>query len=668
MALEAFFGLSLGYNFALSLKKEAEVKQGKNEYQASAYQIQNVFSVSALASRIIAEIPYSPLRTGMTVGNILMPVAGIVLCPASAMIKQGHYENGVRCFDALVEPYCPQAKGVLPEQINERKVKIFSFFAENVTTMTSVGLLAGTVALPFLGFGPLAAGILLPVAFEAMSSANLVPTSITAAVEKYMPTVSNASMLVGGGIFSQAFAAAALASGIPGVSDYVQKKIEKIVFKSLTLEGPSLEEIDAPWEEQNHLSFEEIDYILNNHDPDLYEINPTHCSKQAYISVDVPENRDFKIFNSLFETINWVERYCVIKPAFRDDDRFLDEMAKKFRIKKEDVQKDFEIYLDKLAVEADCNQEEFLARQLQEQMNSLVMILCGEKAAKGFQHDLQDGMDACSKILAYLLDKPSDSHTAHIEFEDILIKLAIEGGDYCARGIKRTAMEIVSGIIIQGLYALKDPQKDYELKIRQHLQLSRQQIMQSVYQKMIEVMVRLAKEGDGVWVSQRAQTTDVHAVAIAQDVHTMDLYRQYLSLGFCPLTTNERNQFGVSDFATWSMYRPIRKEMYLTYQLTLDGGIREEGELYFCNYFRQKISELPLLTMDQQETLIEKLTDCIEGEKTLKSFHRLFFVMQGILKVKPIYHDWVEVPVPVDDDPPASDGETKDELSEWLAI
>ena len=658
MALEAFFGLSLGYNYALARKKEAEVKQGKNDYQASVYQMQSLINFSTLAERILSQIPYAPLRTGITIGNTILPFAGIILCPASAAIKQGHYEQGVKCFNALVEPYSPKIAGILPQQLHETRVKLFSFLSENIGSITKAGVLAGTVALPFLGFGYLAAGIAGPLAFETLDAANLIPSKVSLVVEKYMPTVSNAALLVGGGLFSKTFAIATLGSEIPGASTYVQKKIEKLFFKNFKVDGPSLEEIDAPWEERNDLSFEEINHILNNDDHFQYEINPAHCSKQAYIAVNIPEDRNFKNFIELFEKINWSERYSLLKSSFRDDDRFLDLLKQHFPDQSiEHIREHFEVYLENLASESAMTKEDLLAKQLFEQMNQLVMILCQEKTPKGFLHDLQDAMDACSQILAYLNNQPIDNREAQIEKEDILLKLAIEGGDYCARGIKRTAMEVASGIVSQGLQQLEDPLQNYELQIRQQLQFMRQQIMQSIYQKMIEIMVRLAKEGNGVWISKESQTTDVHAVAAAQDVHTMDLFRQYLTLGFCPLTANERHRFGIPDFITWLSYREIRSEMYATYQSNLDQAIKEKGEIYFCNYLRQKISYLPLLSLEQKEFLIDKLAECSEGEKTLKSFHRLFFVMQGVLKIKPIYSDWVELS--------NEEKDAEDELPDW---
>ncbi len=664
MNLEALIGISLGHNFALAMKKEAEVKQGKNDYEASLYQIQGLSCLSSLASCIFSKMPY--LNVGITVGNTILPFAGLILCPTSAIVKNGRYEQGVQCFDALMEKQFPRLTGILPSTVSETSVKIFSFLADYSSTITTTALTISVVTLPFFGMGYMAAGIGVPMAYQALESANLVPTKISGAIEKVMPTVVNASLLLGGGPFSKVLSFAALSSCIPGVSDYVQKKAEKIFFKKKHSQGPSLEEIDTPWVEQNELSFDAINYILENHDEYLYKINPAHCSKQAYFGIDIPKDHNFKNFLTLFEKFNWKDRYQLLKPAFRDDDRFIDFLKQKFPFQEvKSYIDEFETYIEKLALEMDLSKEEFLAEFLRGQMKGFVSVLCQEKAAKGSLQDTEDCIDSCCKILPYLLSKSEDFEKGKVEIEDILLKLAIEGGDYCARGLKRASAEIVSGLVFEGIPGLDDPQKQYTLKIRQYLQQSRQKIMHAIYQKMIEIMVRLAKEGNGVFVSTHRQTTDEHAVAIAQDVHTSDLYRQYLSLGFVPMTENERAQFGLVDFGTWSMYHPVRKQMYAAYYENLNMSIKENGEIYFIEYFRKKISDLEHLTLDQQEFLIEKLAMCSEGEKTLRSFHRLFFVMQGILNVKPIYEDWIKVIPKVAS---ISTEKFEEEISGWTVV
>lgn len=667
MSVEAILGLSLGYNYVSSSKKEAEVKQGKNEYQASAYQIQGITSLSTLAKPMLTQIPSAPVRIGVMVGNTMLPLVSIFLCPTSAAIRQGHYEDGVRCFDALAESNFPKFKGLFPQHLNENRVKAFSFLSENMSVITKIGVAVVTVTLPFFGFGSLAAGIAGPVIFQALETANLVPTKVSLAVEKYMPTVANASILVGGGLFSQVLAAVTLLGATPKTSMFIQKKVENLILKKWLKEGPTLEEIDAPWEERNDLTFEQFKYIFENDDPDKYEINPSHCSKQAYFGLNIPEDRNFKSFLNLFEQIDWTERYHLLKRAFKDDDRFVDLLKQKFPgNSNENLRENFEQYVEKLASEEGQSKEEFLAAQLRMQMQQLVAVLCKEELPKGLIHDLEDAIVNSGQILAYLLMKNEDNPTDKIEMEDTLIKLAIEGGDYCARGVKRATGEISSGIISRFMKIEDEPLKAYELKIRQQLQFMRQQIMQSFYQKVIEIMVKMSKGEALSSFSFNKQTTDKHAVAISEDVHTMDFYRQYLALGFYPLTENERSRFGFSDFANWTMYGSSRQNMYIQYQEVLDQAIKENGEIYFCNYIRQKIESLPNISSEQKEELIEILIDCDEGEKTLKKFYRLFFVLQGVLNVKTIYADWVNLDV--EDDPPLSEEEIANELTDWVQL
>lgn len=714
MALQAFTGLGIGHNLIYSIKKVEELKQGKNDTQASLYQIQGLSSFTVLANQILSLIPSTPIRVSFDIVNSLLPFAGLIACPTSAMVKQGNYEDGVKYFDAFMKEKCPRLEGLFPQKLDETRAKILNFLADHTSTLTTVGVATTAVALPFLGLEYLAVGIGLPILYHTLESANLVPTRVRIAVEKYMPTIVNASLLLGGGPISKALSIITLSSLVPGdyiqknVSEYVLKKVNKFFHKHMEgASGPSLDEIDAPWVEKTDLSFDDINYILENDDQGLYDLNPAHCSKQAHINVNLPENRDFKSFLTFFEKFNWKERYHILLPKFKDDDRFVDLLKQKFpEGTEEHFRTNFDFYIEKLAAEiglskeeyltqyfddhlldllkekfpnamhqhyrehcetyigelaakANISKEEYLAQQLSEQMNDFVLIMCKEKAVKGFAYDLEDAIDSCSLILGYLHSMP-DSLT--VEVEDILIKLSIEGGDYCARGIKRAAAETALSIIVDALPEKDDPLKVFELRIRQQLQLLRHQIMQNLYAKMIEGMVKFGKEGKKANLSMDGQTTDAVAVGIAQDVHTMDLYRNYLSLGFYPLTSEERSLFGLTDLVQWAMYTPIRNAMYQIYRDDLDKPIKEIGEVHFAINMRQKINGLQSLSTDQKEALVEKLAMCAEGEKTLKSFRRLFYVMQGILTIKPILIDWTEIT----NEPLISNEKFEDEINEWV--
>lgn len=642
-------GLSIGYTFALLKNKEEEVDQGGSSYKASVLQIGQIANLSNVIGPLANEIPYAPLQFVMTTCNTILPFASMAVCPLAAAVKEGHYEQGVKILQSATgEGQLSRLTSNLPEKLSERSIQVFNFLADNTGNAVRVAMLVGAVALPFVCSAYLAGAMLVPIAYEAIDSRGFVPRKISLFMEKYMPAGIQMCTLIGCGPLSQLLSIASLASYFPCVNQAIHKKINQLTSHYLGLTGPTLEEIDAPVKTYKELSFEEIKKILNGDDLE-YEINSSHCSKKIYEDGELSEERDFNKYLELFQAVAWEQRYGILKQKFRDDDRFIKFLKKTFpTTSNEDIYGNFEKYLEKLALEAKKTKELYLADKLREQMKHLVKILHGQERAKGSQKDTEDAIYNCSKILHYLLSLDSASY---IEKEDILLKLAIEGGEYCARGIKRASGEILSSIIRGGLDKNEgfDPIKDYEWKIGQQLEQLRLTILETIYQKIIETMVRLAREGSEVKVFLDQETTDPEAVAIAQDVHTIDLYRLYLTLGFYPLNENERSAFGMNELVLWEIYGPIRQEMYGIYHARLNECFAEVGEIHFANYLRLAFQSNSSLSEEEREMLLDMYSECNEGKwsiwSTKEKFYRLFFVIQGVLRKQKIYEeDWVELP------------------------
>lgn len=630
MATEGLFGVVCGYMFANSAKKRDELAQGGNEILGAAYQSQGLGILSSIASRILSQIPYAPLRLGAQVVNGVTPAAGIVLCPAAAVIKKGRYEAGVAYLNSVSTPYISTPASWLPSKLDAARVKLFTAISDNTTALTTGAMLTATVALPFFGMGALAAGLTIPIAFQALESAEMVPTDVSLFLEKYMPTLSNVAMIAGGGPISQLIAVASIGGSIPVVSDYLQKKGEDLVLRFVSIPGPTLDEIDAEWQLNEDLTYQEILYIIENSEPYLYKINPAHCSKQASFDLEIPEDRNFQGFLERIQEIDWEKRYPLLKRAFRDDDRFIAVIRKKFP---QSSNIDFEQHLEALAGECNQTKEQFLASKLKEQMQILVEFLTNKRTPTGFLNDMQDAIDLAAQILPYLNKLNIENPLERVELEDLLLKLAIEGGEYCARGIKRAFSEIAFGTVYKDAHN-SDPEKSFILSIRQTLQLLRQQIMQSNFQQAVDLMVQFGKEGKVKLTRSDATATDESTAAIVQDIHMMDIFRQYSTLGFYPITQNERDRFTATDTFNWKTQGAIRVGLYEIYKSQLNDAIDIVGELQFANYIREKITSLEQLTEDQKEQLIERLALCAGDDTALDGFKRLFFVMQGVLKVE----------------------------------
>lgn len=642
-------GFGIGNAIANFQTKEEEIKQGKNNYLASVFQAGQVGNFSQVAGVLIPHIPNTPCRLIVGIANTILPLLGLVACPVAAAVKEGHYETGAKLFNMATED-TRLALLAVPEELSLPTNRLFKYLADNTGNLARAGTVIGALALPIFGGAYLTAAMLVPIAFECMDSKGLIPQSISLAAEKYMPAASETCMLLSGGIVSQLFSAASLANRSTYLSQRLHRKLDSTVSSYFHLKGASLAEIDAPLIECKELTFDRINDILNGNRCE-FEINPAHCSKAACALIDMPEDEDLAKFLILFNEIDWHQCYVQLKNKFHDDDRFIEEFKTICGVTDEELIANFENYISTQAAKEEKTKEQFLSDQLKLQMTGLVNALLGITRIKGSQHDLQDAIANCKKILAYLVNSP-DQAVTQVEREDILLKLAVEGGEYCARGVKRASLEILGGIVQQGFPSEGqefDPHKSYEQKIRQSLELARSTILQSVYQKLIETLTRLAKKGANVKIADDAQTIDAQAVAIAQDVHTMDLYRQYLSLGFYPLTQNERNAFGLTELINWGspLYREIRSCMYTSYYDQLDESIKELGELHFANHLRALLEKNPSLDEQQREDILDKFMYCNNHiwtfEDSQERFHRLFFVMIGVLHHEPLYEDWVEV-------------------------
>lgn len=654
--LEAALGLSTGYTYALSKKKEDEVRQGENSYQASLFQFSQVAVLSNVTGILAEAIPNPAVRLAAITANVVTPVLSFFFCPTFAAVKQGHYETAA----GTVNQKPPTALAIIPEQLSPKTAKVMTYLADHTGDIANAGILVSTAALPLIGNYPLAIAMAFPLVYEALDSRGFVPQRISLMIERYMPAMTDFTFLATGNILTRALSAVSLSSSIPSANQIVHRKIDKIAHQFMTLEGPTMEEIDAPLVEKKDLSYHDIMGILRG-ETNEFELNPAHLSKWANYFIELPKDTEFQKFLELFDKINWEEKYILLRRSFFDDDRFQAFLREKFPDVKIDAD-NFEEQIQLLADEEGKTKEKYLADQIRYQLNECILVLKYEKPVTGMKQDLDTSVENCSQILSYLttLNPENDS----VEIEDILIKISMEAGEYCARGIKRASNEILSGILQQEVKDKSeiDPMKEYELGLRQRLQQERLRILQNYYLRFVDLLVQVAKHGRATPLPSQLQSTDEHALAVAEDVHTMDIYRNCFALGFYPMTQYERDSFGLMELFMWGSpshpFRQMRLEMYREYQNELDSIVREIGELNFSNYIRQLIQENPNLEEPQKEEILEQFL-----EVPIERFHQLMFVFLGVMRHKEIWDEWSVVEIEDEED-----NVTVDDLSDWTLV
>jgi hypothetical protein len=623
---EGIAGFGAGYQYATAKSKEDEVKQGKNYYLAAAPVIGQVGLVGLVTSKLSELFPQHPLSLPTRILSNVVPVLNIPFALLCAAVKQGDYNDIAAHINNWGKlPFS------LPVSLGERSVKVLSFFAEHAGNMARVAMLAGSVALIVLGNVYFGGAVLAAVGYEAIDQMGLIPRKVSLFMERYLPTVSLIGLLIGGTFFNRLGSALILPTYLfSSFNDWLNQKVDWLARKFFNIQGPTVIEIDAPLTEKKELNFTEIQQILNGNPYD-YEINPAHCSKWVADLNQLPTNYNFDTFQTLFDEIDWTARYAVVLGQLRDDDRFIDFLSTKFEKVKEKIKAEREevrnrtkeaytlvdSYIQSLAAEANVSKEEFAAKWLKEQMEELIQVLKGEKRVKGSQCDLDDAISDCAKLVPYAVSLKQERND--LDLESILLKLAVEGGGYCARGIKRATNELVGQLLQHGKTDQEndDPIKSYEIRLKQSLQDVRHRIVQEFYQDIVKLL---------------------HIPnAIAQDTHGFDLYRIFLSLGFYPLTAHERNQIGVGEIGVWELYADARTGMYRLYQRRFADAISQAGGIViFSAYIRGLINQNQTLSPEEKERIVSQMVtwndDSWTGEEMMERFQRLAFVMLGVLR------------------------------------
>jgi hypothetical protein len=347
-----------------------------------------------------------------------------------------------------------------------------------------------------------------------------------------------------------------------------------------------------------------------NASDDDFVINAAYASKPCFNNSQLPHDYNFRDLKKLTNRIDWNSKYPLIKAKLRDDDQFIAFLEKKFPEHARNTKNVFDTLLERLAQEKNISVESYAAHYVQEHMKSFSKLLrCPYLSrVKGLQSDLAEARENTSMILAYLktLDWKKDKVTG----EDILLKLAVEGGDYCALGMERASREILPLIYSTRIAQISDPISQYELALQQKLELLRYQILQQKFQELTQ-----------------------EASAIRSNVHIHDIVFLSQALNFYPLTSAQRFAFNAAATFLRFTYRAKLPLLLNAYKSRLPESVKEIGRIHFWDYIRQALENNELLTEAQKEDLIP-VSDPVKLEKNEKPLMRLMFVMLGVLCFK----------------------------------
>lgn len=615
-------GCAIGAKYSLLKKKEDEIKQGKNYLLSSLFLIFQVYCVGSLIPQLSKNFVKNPfVQRSINLGVLGGCVLYVPFAFFFANVRHGKHEKLFNNCSTALEFFrkklkkdskwlyvIPKTIFFLPEKAGN-KIKKISFFAtEYLGSILNTAIIIGSIALIFFGNPWFGGSALLGLGYGVADRMGWIPKKISLFMEAHIEKIAILMSLLNGNILIKSFDILDITiSNFNGFNKNIQQKIDLILRKYgiISSKTPPLKEFDTPFVSKEELDFDQINEILDSPDQ-ADEINPRHCCQQIQ-SLPSPKNKNLDDYLIHFVSVDWEKRYNLVISKLVEDEQFV-FFIKDNQIIKEDLtdSKKLMDYFNNLVKVNGIPKEKYIANFLKDQMNLFISVIKEERSSKGTQKELQEMINLSYSVLDHL---DSIQLKNSVEFEDILLKLAVEGGNNCGAGIKRALSEIVEENIYQNEFNKTDSFKEtksYELKINLLLKDLRKEIILSNY-----------KNGT-VFLPHKQN----------QDVHVFNMCFSIFSFGFYPISQDEREKIGILDFLFLS---DLRRIMYKQYRERMREVLKDAGKIGIATYILQSIKNNSRLTDEQKEQLKEKLEDLYLNERTIQQkAERLFLLMLGV--------------------------------------
>ncbi len=607
-ALNCFKGLYLGFSFD-GYKTEEDIVTVGGE-TAQLMQFLQVNGAVKIVKRVLEHLPEHPLRKVAITICDLSPLISLPFIMFFSNLKQNGYTPAANSFTSY-------SFIKIPHVINPKLTDLLNFVSNHISDFLYITVCISSVALTLLGDKAYGISVLIPLALYEAKKRGLMTMKISEESKKYFK-VSN---LIGSLLFDSWL------MRLVSIGSFCNVKTKDIDFvdggirKLLPIGGPSLKELHEPLIENKALTYYQMIEILDS-DIDDFEINYAHCLKPAFDLNQLKSNKNFNEFQTLFDSINWEKNIILIEKKVASDEKFLEMIRVGISAtSNEYVIKNFTECFDQFL--NGRSKEEYLVNYLKKEFYGFVNVIREEKSGKGFIEELKEVKLNCEKILFYI-EKIKDKD--QFKFEDLMLKLAIDAGNYCLSGVKRTTKEIIRDTIIpEYINEAKDfdTDKSYELRLKMDLEQARRKLIEGFISSMIK------------------ENSDSILKDYYKSIHTFDISSQLFFYEFIPENDNASSLSYYFIFLfTWYLLSSVRLGLMKNYTEQLD-AIIEDNESEFFWYVNRAINTNSNLTQDQKELLIERQTDPKRSlrknqwiDQHVYEYHRLGLFMMGIIKKK----------------------------------
>lgn len=569
-----------------------------------------------MADKFASLIPSGPGRVIAKIFTNLMPLLAMPVLILAAFVKQGLYESSAAWWNTWVAPqWFEKAKMRAPIFLSTKVKALSHFLTEHSDNIFRAILAVGIIILTILGYYSWAVLAAVTIIYHMFDSQGLIPRKLSLFMERYLPIMASLGFIFTGAIIAQVAAVIHIAATIfSRFSHFFQVKADHLVRKYAKTPGYSIAELEAPLVPRE-LSYEEIQALLKSTGSDL-AVSPAHYTKGLINFKDkLEEDFAFAFLETACASISW-ETPLLIK-GLLEDERLMAFMAKKLSgISSHELKESFHTHFSTIASLENMSFDQYAREWIKQQMHILVQILEGKVTLKDQQVDVDDALHMCAQTVSLLKARIEQKQSLQM-LQESLISLAIEGGDYCARGIKRACSELLS--ILIAAQNEPDPLKNYENKIYASLIRKRDQMVEETYE--IHIKPHLPAR-------------------IADKERTFAMYRLILSFGFSPLTPFERQEIGLSNLILWWSMASLRRAMFESYeQELLFPQTESQKKRVFENigspplYLEVVIKNNSQLTSLQKAELIERI-HTLQNTSSQQNLHYFALASLHILQLK----------------------------------
>jgi hypothetical protein len=570
-------------------------------------------------------------------------------------------------------PYLPIE---FPTRLNRFTVEVLEFVSQHMSHIARMALVVAGAVFAYFGHLNMAFGTLLPVSYEYLNhELGWIPRKVSLFMEEWLPVISMVGLLLVGSFSSQVIAATTLASMIPSVNLWLHQKVAKGVravffeageqivtaffdgmrrerYRDIVEKGkkyPALEKCDAPLSKKE-FNAEEIRAIL---DEENNEIDTAHLTKDYKLPLNFEKNFNFDELMRLWDEVGarWSDpnHYSLLLKKAVDDKRFILFIQNRFpeakrffyqenwRLNRADQlqeerelriahRQQFDAWIGILAEEnGSPSKQEYLAHWAREQLQCYIGKIEGTRPIEGEQRLLKGAIENTAMILPFLLKPETDAITK----EDVLLNLAIEGGDYCALGMRRASYASLQTFIEPNRVYGDDPQLAFENEVLFTLQKQREWYIERGFQYFIQKF------------SKHEQLQDS-----APDVHLNSALSRVFKRGFSPLDEEEMKEFSLTELvinqSIGLYFQALMLEKYpqdipgIIHRLQIvPGNVRRNRVL---EYLRAWVQGNQRLSNEEKEDLLEGALlnddEHLADAENYPKWNRLMLRILGVLKEK----------------------------------